>query len=280
MSWANLDDRLAVHRKFIRLRMQGTDGLAAIGLWTLCLTWAHAQTRDQPPDQQGVIPPEIVEDYAGLGADRLTELLADVPPGSKAGLWEPLGDGWWRIHEFRYWQQLHIREAQSAAGKRGARKRWGIPEGQETLFEDASMQVDSSPIGSPNGLAIEDPIAPTPPHPNKESPNGLSPSIAVAFDEFYAAYPRKREPRRAKAAFARAVKRAPVNEIMRGMRRYAAAHPPGSDMTYVKHPATWLNGDCWAEPDDDLPLREDWRDGPNRHTGGVDWNRRRREDPR
>lgn len=66
------------------------------------------------------------------------------------------------------------------------------------------------------------------------------------FEEFYAAYPRKTARPAAAKAFAKAMKRAALAVIVAGARRYAEerAH---EDPNFTKHPATWLNNDCWLD---------------------------------
>lgn len=71
----------------------------------------------------------------------------------------------------------------------------------------------------------------------------------------YGLYPRKKSPQRAKAAIAKALSRAKFDVIQAGLLRYVDERK-GQDPTYTKHPATWFNGDCWAdEPDKLLPRR-------------------------
>ena len=69
------------------------------------------------------------------------------------------------------------------------------------------------------------------------------------FSEFYAIYPRHEARSTASKAYTRAVQVADAKTILDGARRYAD-HRRGQDPKYTKHPATWLNGGCWA---DELP---------------------------
>lgn len=82
---------------------------------------------------------------------------------------------------------------------------------------------------------------------------GLPPQNALAlagtfgpdpFDEFWAAYPLKRDKEAARRAFGRVLKQrlATFPEIMAGVRRYLDESPGA----YTKHPATWLNAGSWA----------------------------------
>jgi len=66
------------------------------------------------------------------------------------------------------------------------------------------------------------------------------------FELFWASYPRHTAKRAAERAFNSAVKRASLTKILAGAARYAAERK-GEEERYTKHPATWLNGDCWAD---------------------------------
>lgn len=73
------------------------------------------------------------------------------------------------------------------------------------------------------------------------------------FDEFYAIFPRKVDRRGAANAYRSALTRTTHEIIMAGAKRYAAAMA-GTEMKYVKHPATWLNHDCWLDEMGSLTL--------------------------
>lgn len=66
------------------------------------------------------------------------------------------------------------------------------------------------------------------------------------FADFYAIFPRKVERRGASNAYRSALTRSTPEIILAGAKRYAAAMA-GTEMKYVKHPATWLNQDCWLD---------------------------------
>lgn len=75
------------------------------------------------------------------------------------------------------------------------------------------------------------------------------------FDEFWQAYPRRRDRRKAVKAFTAAVKRASVDQIIDGAYRYA--QDPNRQEQYTKYPEGWLNGDGWM--DEPLPSRNPQR---------------------
>ena len=74
------------------------------------------------------------------------------------------------------------------------------------------------------------------------------------FDTFWLLYPRKCAKGAARRAYGCAVKKASHQAIMDGLGRYTAfLARSGKAPEYVKHPATWLNGECWL---DELPGQE------------------------
>jgi hypothetical protein len=81
----------------------------------------------------------------------------------------------------------------------------------------------------------------------------LEPSIKPShhFDDFWSKYPRKVGKQAAQKAFLKAIKVAPVEEILAGAERYA--NDPNRVDTFTAHPTTWLNAGRWA--DGPLPER-------------------------
>lgn len=84
----------------------------------------------------------------------------------------------------------------------------------------------------------------------------LDGEVEEAFKAWYAVYPRHTAPRAAFKAYRQAINRGhPPFELQKGARRYAV-EVADTQKKYVKHPATWLNGDCWMsdpEPQRQLP---------------------------
>jgi hypothetical protein len=73
-----------------------------------------------------------------------------------------------------------------------------------------------------------------------------------AFDKFWEFYPRKTGKKPARLSFEKALKRATVDDILEGARRYGTdANLP--EEQFIPHPTTWLNQDRWT--DGPLPLR-------------------------
>jgi hypothetical protein len=84
------------------------------------------------------------------------------------------------------------------------------------------------------------------------------------FDDFWAAYPRHRDRRKAQRAFTAALKRADPDTIIGGAHRYAA--DPNRVDQFTKYAEGWLNGDGWL--DEPLPPRNG-ATTPNGHDAKV-----------
>lgn len=86
------------------------------------------------------------------------------------------------------------------------------------------------------------------------------------FPEFYEIYPRKTARRKAEQAWSAALKRkADPEQIIDAAKRFrAACH--GKDLTFVKHPASWLSAECYLDTPTELRLvsggYQGWR-GPD-----------------
>jgi biotin operon repressor len=80
------------------------------------------------------------------------------------------------------------------------------------------------------------------------------PDIDASFQEFWAAYPKRVAKEAARKAFAAALKGGVEPEVLiAGAARYAAERA-GQEARYTKHPATWLNGGCWADEPPGAPV--------------------------
>ena len=66
------------------------------------------------------------------------------------------------------------------------------------------------------------------------------------FDEFYAAYPKRVSRGQANRAFKTAISKTSADTIIAAARVFAAKQV-GKDKQFIPHPATWLNGECWAD---------------------------------
>lgn len=88
-------------------------------------------------------------------------------------------------------------------------------------------------------------------------------NIDKAFDEFWNVYPKKADKGLARKSFAKALKRASLEEIVSGAERYR--DDPKRNPEFTKNPSTWLNADAWENmPAEDnrkraeVPGARDW----------------------
>jgi hypothetical protein len=178
MAWARIDDGFDDHPKILAL-LEEEQGAAAVGLWTLCLTWAHRNTRKRGKTP-GLIPSGLPRRYMGPAGKDLAKLLV------VHGLWDE-EDAGWTIHDFaEYLPTEETKAARSAAGKKGAEKRWAAKRQAKAETEQAwqtdsnlpssghdaaSNDVASDGSRAPARRAIPYGIAPTPaPEPGDEPP--------------------------------------------------------------------------------------------------------------
>lgn len=66
------------------------------------------------------------------------------------------------------------------------------------------------------------------------------------FDEWYKLYPRKAGKGQARRAFNGALKKTSMKILMEKVQEFANACI-GKEKQFIKHPTTWLNGECWED---------------------------------
>jgi len=88
-----------------------------------------------------------------------------------------------------------------------------------------------------------------------------------AFSEFWDSVPRKVAKGQARKAWKTAVKKAPPETIIAAMKRYAKERE-GKDAQFTAHPATWLNGERWA--DETVPTQDDFHSMISQALGETD----------
>jgi hypothetical protein len=87
------------------------------------------------------------------------------------------------------------------------------------------------------------------------------------FDEFYSLYPKKVGRQLAVKAYNKAIKQTPHETIMKGLKQYKAhLLNKGTEMQFIKQPATWLNAGCWDDDFTDIKTKtsisDDWANEP------------------
>jgi hypothetical protein len=110
MPWARLDDAFARHLKVQDALDHGLDGLAAIGLWTMALTWSYDPAGgDGTPLVPDRVVPRLAGAFAAPGAKELAAILVAV------GLWEDV-DGGFLIHDWEAYRAPELTGEQRRAG--------------------------------------------------------------------------------------------------------------------------------------------------------------------
>lgn len=99
------------------------------------------------------------------------------------------------------------------------------------------------------------------------------------FSEWYKAYPLHKGRGAAEKAYQAALKKkkATPQELLAGALRYAAEkrRPDGIIDPYTKHPATWLNQECWADEPSAVPIQPNGQRSHCQERGAADavWDR-------
>lgn len=246
MSWFKVDDKLWGHPKWLAL----TPG--ARSLWVTAGSWCSDHLTD------GEIPRHLLGILGGRSAD--SRKLVEI------GLWKVSKNGW----TFNDWADYQPSREKVHAEREAARQR------QERAREIRKSRRESRDShGVTNGVTSAlvtdvshnpDPTRPDPTVLPTEVQTARAPKVDIEpnpdFDEFYAAFPKHVEPRRARDAYLKALRRATKETILAGAQRYSKHPDVGRDGNrFIKAPASWLNSDCWA---DEIP-------GPVRqsHSGGY-----------
>ena len=88
----------------------------------------------------------------------------------------------------------------------------------------------------------------SPPSPSATLPPKGGGDISQDFEIWWNEVPRKVGKGQARKAFKTALKKASLEELLAGIRRYAVAvRGNGKEPEYICHPSTWLNGERWLD---------------------------------
>jgi len=247
VTWFKVDDGFHSHSKVLRLAAEGD--FEAIALWTVAGSWASDQLTD------GWVPR-----YAAAKLDPDFERHARAL--ERVGLWECArrddGPGWL----FHGWNEDG---RQPTAEKVIADRRANAE--RQAQWRARANAIKSN--GVTNGLVthyVTDPVTPTRPDPTvvlatqallkDSSPparaDGGKPAAPEGFDEFWRAYPRRVGKKHAEGAYAKALTKASPAVLIAGARFYAMEQK-FTDKEFIKHPRTWLNGECWTDEPDTPP---------------------------
>lgn len=70
------------------------------------------------------------------------------------------------------------------------------------------------------------------------------PSVAKLFEIFWSSYPNKKARADAEKAFAKAIKQADIEALLKGITNYVANKP---EWQAYKYPGPWLRSQCWLD---------------------------------
>ncbi len=238
MAWFKVDDGLHASRKLLKIPKRAR--FAAIGLWTVAGSWCADQLTD------GSVPNYMITEWGAPPA--APEALAD------AGLWERTHDGYVFYNWHEYQPSKQDVDAERAASRERmkdlrARRKQRKPPEQAEAGDVFGRTVTN---GSEN-VRNPDPTRPDPTRPIREEAKASSSESAIRndFTDWYIEYPRKASRGLAEKAYIKARKKATADELLAGVRRYAA--DPNREQEFTKLPATWLNAGSWD--DEPLPAR-------------------------
>lgn len=229
MPWFRVDDGFHGHPKVDMLSP------AAVGIWTLCGSWSSRYLTD------GRVFTRTVAKFGGTDAE-VQQLV-------HSGLWIDNGDG---SYQFKDWDDYQPVKADVEAERESARERMRKVRAAKKGAGDVR----------PNTARTSEEVRVTQSHPIPSHPN----PIPDAFATWYAAYPKKVGKGAAERAFKAALKKTDLDTLIAGRDRYIAA-TRDTDPKFIANPATWLNGERWA----DETIAPSKPATPHRITGRMDF---------
>jgi hypothetical protein len=137
MAWARISDDFHDNRKVAELTVD-LEGLAALGLWVLALSWVRADRR-----RNGIVPAGIA---ARLSAGNAKQLAYRLVQG---GLWDEV-EGGYRFHDFdEVYHPEGLSEKRSTAGRAGGRASGKVRQAKQ--LASSKIGTDQAEIaGGPN----------------------------------------------------------------------------------------------------------------------------------
>lgn len=209
---------------------------AALGYYVAAVSYASDNLTD------GLIEERVAKHSLRVPEDVINFLV-------EIGKWETV-EGGWLIHNYAKWQ--NSREQIEAARERDRNRKANnrsedIPNGIQTESEDtpdgirpAVNQNTKPKHNNQNDSSSDESNTP-------QTPRRDHDAYTPEFEEFWQAYPRKKDKRAAWKAWKAALKRANPEAIIDAAK--AEAKRP-CELKYRKYPASWLNADAWEdEPD-------------------------------
>ena len=220
---------------------------AALGYYVAAVSYASDNLTD------GLIEERVAKHSLHVPEDVIAFLV-------EIGKWETV-EGGWLIHNYAKWQ--NSREQIEAARERDRNRKTNdrsedIPDGIRTESRRNPDGIQTESENTPDGIqpAVNQNTKPKHNNQNDSSsdesntpqpPHRDADAYTPEFEEFWQAYPRKKDKRAAWKAWKAALKRATPEAIITAAK--AEARRP-CELKYRKYPATWLRADAWEdEPD-------------------------------
>ena len=138
-------------------------------------------------------------------------------------------------------EELTKAKEKSEKAKKSAEARWGKNQKNETANDDANAYANASPEHMLGECSSPSPNIITKRNNINNAQNDSK--IDVQFEEFWKVYGNKIDKKVAKEKFKSARKIASIGSILLAAGRYKK-YCEETD-TPMKHPKTWLNGECW-----------------------------------
>lgn len=246
MAWARISDDFHDHPKVAELTVD-LEGLAALGLWTLALTWVRADRR-----RNGEIPTGIALRLAASNGKQLASRLVE------ANLWDEIPGGY-RFHDFdQVYSPGDLSAKRAEAGRRGGiasgKSRSGSnPEANSKQLasehEAKGLEASHARAGATTHYPEGSNEPSNPPTPQRGKARRSAPADYDSdpdFTRFWDVYPLKTGKPAAFRAWRNALKRkADPEQIIDAARRYRT--DPRRKPEYTKHPGPWLNDERYND---------------------------------
>lgn len=207
------------------------------------------------------------EGYLTLDMTRLARLCGATGPVFKRAFDALVDTGKIVIHgdqitNNRVLETLLIRTEKSGLAKQSANSRWAKKDNEnndgvdanafETQCESDAYQKPDTRINpvSPNGdttlLSRSRGLRSEGRSPRQAKMEAKQRDVDRDFEAWWLLYPRRVAKGQAREAYLKARSGADAAILAEGAKRYSA-EVSGKDPDFIKHPATWLNGECWSD---------------------------------
>jgi hypothetical protein len=219
MVWFKVDDSFYDHLKVF----DAPD--CALALWVRAGAWSARNLED------GFVPTGMPARLCGDPDTAVGELL-------RRGLWERASGGY-RFHDWEDYQP----SAESVRSLRAKRAESGRLGGKAKAAKQNGGKSLANATGDAKQTAT--PTRPDPTPKNKPSSSTTPTDDDPDWSTFWDTYPRKRAKGQARKAWKAALKKTDPATIIAGAERYR--DDPGRSPKFTAYPATWLNGEQWAD---------------------------------